>query len=314
MNVLITGATGFIGANLVRTTLAKRWNTYAIIRPNSINMWRLRGVENLKIIDKRSFMKGNLKTINGNILPQFDVCFHLAASGVSSPNKNYLELIEGNIIYTLKILEFCLANRTKKIIHIGSCFEYSQVEKFVKIHETHPLKPFSMYGATKASASIIASTFSKITGLPIMLLRLFGVFGKYESRNRLVPQVIHSLETKQVLELTPGNQVRDFLYVQDVVDAMLLVAENGPSTFEEYNLCSSNGITVKEFVQTICRVAKGNFNLMNFGSLDYRPGEPMWIVGDNSKFCSDFGWKPKYTIEEGIAETIKWYKNKNNMG
>ena len=207
----------------------------------------------------------------------------------------------------LQLLEFCKINKTKIFINTGSCFEYGYVENS-KIYETTPLIPASLYGSSKVSGVIMSKTFAKINNIPLITLRPFGTYGKYESDYRLLPQLLNAGLKNKPLSLTKGEQIRDYLIVKDVAEAFISTLYFDLPLYEEYNICSSNEITIKKFVEKIATTLKFDMDLFRFGDLKYRENELMYYVGNNSKFMKFSSWKPSAYEDEDIINLFEWYK------
>lgn len=306
LNVFVTGGTGFIGSNLIKGLLNRGANVYALIRPNSsIGLSKIQNLKGINYVVSTS--RDLLKKIDS--LPRFDVCFHLASYGVDYRQNDYNLLINGNINFTMEILQFCKFNKTKVFINTGSCFEYGMNNKRL-IKEDDALNPETIYSATKVSNEIIAKTFCKNNNIKLILVRPFGVFGPNEGMHRLVPQIMKAGIKNEPLKLTMGNQVRDYLYIDDLINAYIeLALSDNIKSNEIYNICSSKEITIRKFINKIIEVC--NFNRKNylFGEIPYRLNEDMYFVGDNSKLKKIIGWSPQFSIEDGIKMTYLWYKN-----
>lgn len=316
LKALVTGGTGFIGSNLIKQLLKMGWIVYVLIRnKSSIGAKRLKNVENInwmyygELFNYKRQIKvlNNDITINKNLIPKFDVCFHLAAYGVNYNNQDVNELITGNIKFTMDLLNFCKKNETRRVINTGSCFEYG-VNDGEKIIEKHNINPQSLYGAAKACSVFMANTYSKKYGINLITLRPFGVFGEGEGLHRLVPQIMESIILKQDMKLTYGEQVRDYLYVRDLINAYITLALEDVPLYEVYNVCSGVGTSIRQLVMKAASITNSNLDLFHFGEIPYRKNEIMYFVGDNSKLKKCTSWKPKYTLEEGLKRTYEWYK------
>jgi len=308
MNILITGATGFIGRNLLRSLPDKIWNPY-ILLSNFDNAQSLQEISLDHIISSQDVFEGNFRALNGQVIPSFDAVINLAASGVVS-NENLNELVGGNIVYTAKVLELSLRFGIERFIHIGSCSEYAPCSERELINENHPIEPTSLYGATKAAASVLVSSFARIHGFSAIIVRPFNVFGIFESPKRLVPQVISGILENRQVKLSKGTQFRDFVYVEDVAKAIIDITQSEETLYGAYNLCTGNATSVRRFVETICDVLGKGHDLMEFGINEMKPGENLWMVGDNKRIVSDTNWKPTHSLEEGIIKTYEWLKQK----
>ena len=158
-----------------------------------------------------------------------------------------------------------------------------------------------MYGAAKLCASLYGAVLAAERGIPFLNLRLFGVFGIGEASHRVVPYLISKLRENQPVDLTPGEQVRDWLYVDDIVDA-LLEAATCPHLPESgvFNICSGHATRVREISEQVADAMNKPKDLLRFGARPYRPDESMWIVGDNRRFTEATAWLPRVSLAEGI--------------
>ncbi len=312
-NVLISGASGFVGANLVRKFIGEGWNVFALVsRRLGEPLWRIENLDNITIdnitidniiIELDDILSG--KNIEG--LPRFDACVHLAAYGVDYRRQDTYELIDANIKLTLKLIEFCAANGTKRFVNTGSCAEYAANVTY-KLRECDRLGPENLYGASKVSSVMMGNLMAGKLGLNLVTLRPFGIYGEFEGLHRLVPQMMKACIENTPMDLTPGGQVRDYIYVRDLADAFFRAAASDSNPYEIYNVCSSEALSVKQLVNKFCEISGCSPGLFNFGKLNYRPNDIMYIVGDNSKLRKHLNWLPATTLDDGLANTFEWYK------
>jgi nucleoside-diphosphate-sugar epimerase len=209
-------------------------------------------------------------------------------------------MINGNIGVMSRLIQGLSHSSPRVILHAGSWSEYADSNGSDPIGEDRPIWPRSVYGAAKASATIFGNALARETGLPFVTLRLFNVFGIGEAPSRLIPYLIDRLGASEYADLTPGDQVRDLTYVDDVVDAILLAAEAGLEPYTAYNVCSSRPTAVKWIAETVADIMHKPRNLLRFGSIPRRTDEPLEVVGDNTKFVSATGWEPKTTVATGV--------------
>ncbi|MCI1477128.1 MAG: NAD(P)-dependent oxidoreductase [Clostridium beijerinckii] len=301
--VLVTGGTGFIGSNLVKRLLNDNVEVYVLIRPNSTS-----GMRRLESLSGIKFIQSTPKELKSNkLLPKFDVCFNLAAYGVKYEEQNMDEMINGNVNFLIDIIDFVCENKTNLLIHTGSCFEYG-VNEGEKLTEESRLEPQSIYASTKLSGTIIGTTYAKLKNVNMITVRPFGVYGPGEAEYRLLPQLIEAAIKKKELRMTPGEQVRDYLYIDDLVDAYLKLSNSGKiKPYDIYNICSAQPILIKEFVEVFCSVYKCRKDIFKLGEIPYRENEVMHFIGDNSKIKEQTYWEPRISLEEGIKLSIDLY-------
>jgi nucleoside-diphosphate-sugar epimerase len=176
----------------------------------------------------------------------------------------------------------------------------------VKIRETDRLQPISVYGAAKAATEIFGNALAASLNLPFITLRLFGVFGVGEGSLRLIPYLIRRLRRGDPVDLTGGEQVRDFLYIDDVVEALIIAGSTERLiSYEAYNVCSSRSVTIREIGEAVADEMHRSRDLLLWGKRPYRRDEPMWLVGDNRRFVEATQWHPKVDLLDGIRRTIE---------
>jgi len=134
------------------------------------------------------------------------------------------------------------------------------------------------------------------------------VYGEYEGTHKLIPQLIEAIIKRQPVELTPGEQTRDYLYVQDLVNAYIYAAQTDLKPYEAYNICSGRAITIKEIVNRLCKITGCEKDLFKFGVKPYRKDEIAYLVGNNAKFKSTTGWHEEFDLDKGLMNTYEWYK------
>lgn len=307
LKVLVTGATGFIGSNLVNRLLNDGYDVYVLVRPNSLSgMKRLELYKNIKILNIEVE-----RLLEIEELPKFDICFNLASYGVDYRNQDPYEMIDGNIKFVINLIDFCSKNKTNLLVHTGSCFEYGINNNNIPLRENDQLRPHSLYAVSKVSGVIMANTYAKMKSVNLVTVRPFGVYGPNEGIHRLVPQVIDTILQNKKLDMTKGEQVRDYLFVDDLVDAYIkLSTSDKTKIYDIYNICSSEQISIRELVEELCRIYDYDISNFNFGKIPYRENEVMYFVGDNTKIYNDISWKPKTKLVDGLRTTYEWYQSR----
>lgn len=220
--ILVTGGYGFIGSHLI-TRLYKDCEVAVFTRKNS-NPWRLKN--GLSQIHQFTGDISNYSDIE-NTMKQFQphVIFHFAAYGVNSRKDNYLEAIQVNIQGTANLIFSAQYSKNlEKVINIGSSSEYGESNE--AIHEEMMLKPLDLYGSTKASATLIAHQLASQLGINLITFRPFNLFGESEESHKLFSYVIQQILQNNEVLLTPCEQLRDYCYIQNVIDAFLLAVVN----------------------------------------------------------------------------------------
>lgn len=305
--ILVTGATGFIGKNLVES-LKEKFEIYALI----LDEKEKNVIPQIDYILWKTFFdrENEVKTLDGKKLGKIDTVIHLASYGVNPKDNDIDKMIESNINLTKDLILNLERVSCKNIIFTGSGFEYGDKGK-IKLKEDIELNPFSLYGATKVSAFLIGKKLCESLGINYINLKLFNIFGEYEGSNRLIPQIINNYLEGKELNFTAGNQVRDYLYIKDIIEVYEMILEKNIYNNETYNVCSSEEVTIKEFITKVADTIGINRDSLNFGTIPSRKEEALYIVGDNSKLKRDFDWNRKYSYEFGIKNIYDFFRKEN---
>lgn len=300
---VLTGATGFIGSALARRLVDEGIKVYGIVRTNSSCNSLLEIMPGVEKIQVQSFKTEELKSIFSGI--PVDIVFNLASYGVNQQHRDPKIMLEGNVDLVANLLLSLRDSVIKKFIHVGSCSEYGNLLKKDVLFEGDPIKPVSLYGAAKAASSIYGNALAINLGIPFVTLRLFGVYGVGENHFRLIPYLIHKLSQTKPVDLTPGDQVRDFLYIDDVIDALIAAAQSEKlALYSIFNVCSGHPTRIRDVAEAVADTIGRSRNLLLFGKRPHRQDEPMVVVGDNSRFIEATNWRPRITLAEGISKMV----------
>lgn len=303
-SILITGGTGFIGTNLVQYFSNKGCIVYVLaLKSDETGIKRISHFKNVHIItDTIDMMIQENKKY-----PVFDTVFHLASYGVNTQFQNIERMCDVNIKMLGYIIDFCCLNKTKLLINTGSCFEYGDNDK-VLLNEDHICKPESLYAASKYAAFTLMNVYARQKKVSMITVRPFGVFGIYEASYRLFPQVLMSGITNKELNLTGGEQIRDFLNVKEVVMILDKISlSKRIKMYEIYNICSGYPVSIKEFVKQIIDICQFDSNLYHFGVLPYRSNESMYFAGNNEKLLTVIDHDFYTDQRKGIEEAKEWF-------
>ncbi|MFE9081023.1 CDP-abequose synthase [Bacillus cereus] len=305
---LITGGYGFIGSHLVRRLLNLQAKIVLLIRTSS-NSWRLndilKNIETYEIdIRDKKQVQDAIKKVNP------DYIFHLAAYGVNSAHTDYMHAIETNIIGTCNIIQAAKLVNCKKIIHMGSSSEYGN--KMEPIHENMLLTPVDIYGSTKAAATILAHQIASENNINLITLRPFGIFGEAEEPHKIFSYIILQVLQNKDVNLTLCNQLRDYCYIENIIDACILAVENTTVQNDIFNIGSGTIYPLKHYVELLFKHLNTN-SRPNYGAISSRTNERWIPEADVHKIKESLSWEPRINIEEGIIKTINWYKNNTHL-
>ncbi|MBI2910172.1 MAG: SDR family NAD(P)-dependent oxidoreductase [Chloroflexi bacterium] len=299
--VFVTGASGFLGSHLVRRLVGLGGHVFAFLRPASETQ-RIADV-----IDRVTLVEGDLFDVKslerGVAVARPELVYHLAAAGVA-PDCDDEQLVRVNAMGTLQLLRACAGSGLLRFVYAGSCFEYGEGSDLA---ESQPLAPTSVYAASKLAGHAITQAFCHRHSLPWVSLRPFTVYGPWERTSRLIPHTIfRGLKGEDVL-VTPGEQERDYIFVDDVIDGFLLGGEHPAAIGRTFNLCTGQPVKVRDIVCQVLDLLDSRSRPV-FGALPYRADEMFRQSGDNRLARSVLGWAARYSLLEGLRLTIEWYK------
>jgi len=299
MNVLVTGAAGFVGSFVCRKLVADGHTVTAALEPNTSSprlddlAGQIRPVE----IDLFRAHQSDLDRLATGI----DVAIHCAWYAVPGLYLTSLENITA-LSGSLNLMATLWKNGCRKVVGVGTCVEYRMDTK--PLREDSPCEPSILYGAAKWSTFLTAQPLARQLGGSLAWARLFYLYGPREAKARLIPDLaIHLLQGKRVA-VTEGRQIRDYMHIEDVASGLVSIAFSemeGPC-----NVGSGDARSVRDIIETLARISGGG-NLVDYGARPSNLVDPPYIVADNTKL-KQTGWKPKYTLDTGLAQTIDWWR------
>lgn len=304
MRAFVTGASGFIGSYIVKALVDDGHDVLCLKRPTS----NLEGLGEYVYKVKWVNNTDDWKTAFRNFKPF--IIYNLAWNGVAAADRVIWEKQVSNVAMQQELLDLALETGCKKIVGTGSQSEYGDFEN--KIDENHPLNPKTAYAAVKAGSLIIMKSFCEINNIDWYWFRLFPVFGPHEADNWLIPSLIKNIMTQDYMDLTPGDQKLAYLYVGECAKAieMAIYAEGKSGV---YNVCSDNPMALKTLVTKIRDKINPNFKL-NFGALQYRYGQSMYMEGDTTALRSNIYNLNTSDFDEKLELTIDYYLKKYSNG
>ena len=311
-NVLVTGADGFIGSNLAKALVEQGADVTTIIR----DIKKENNIDILELRDKLNILHGNLinfsdceRAINEY---EIDSCFHLAAQVVVGiANRSPLSTFESNIKGTWNLMEACRLSKTiKRIVVASSDKAYGQQEKLPYTEES-PLLGYYPYDASKACADILVRSYFKTYGLPVAITRNANTYGPGDmNATRLIPDIIRALlKNESPVIRSDGTPERDYMYVKDAVAAYLLLAEkldDRKVKGEAFNFGTGKPISVMELYRKIATLMGKDIKPKVLGEAKNEI-DRQYLSSEKARRI--LGWAPKYTLEQGLRESIEWHRD-----
>lgn len=317
-NILVTGADGFIGSHLVEALVKKGAHVKALSYYNSFNHWGwLEKLENVDCLKDIQVIPGDIRDSHyiSKIVRGMDVIFNLAALIAIPYSYNAPDsYVETNIKGALNICQAALENNCQRLIHTSSSEVYGTA-CYVPMDENHPLQPQSPYSASKIGADAITLSFFHSFKLPIIIARPFNTYGPRQSARAVIPTIISQIASgEKVIHLGNLSPKRDFNYVKDIVTGMVQLAECDKAVGETVNIGSNTEISIGELAEMIKKLMHSDAKVIQ-EDLRLRPvnSEVERLKCDNRKIMELVDYTPRYTLEQGLAETIEWIvKNLEN--
>lgn len=310
--VLITGAGGFIGSHLVELLLQKGANVRAFVKYNGRGDWGM-------LSDLPAESQKSIEVIAGNICDPFfvrkavencDYVFHLAALiGIPYSYVAPSDQISVNVGGTVNVLQACLDERTPHVVHTSTSETYGSAQ-YVPIDEKHPLHGQSPYSASKIGADKMVEAYFRSFELPVVTVRPFNTFGPRQSARAFIPTVIAQAITRDKIVMGSLTPVRDLTFVKDTAEGFIKVGLCDKVVGQVVNLGIGHGRTIGEVVKTILKILGKEDMPIEQDPRRIRPtkSEVMRLISDNKIAKEICGWRPKYSLEAGLGETVEWIK------
>ena len=310
MNILVTGADGFVASHLCEYLLNKNAKVTALIKRNSGGIFK--NINGIK--DKISIKWGDTQDLSlmMEATKEQDIVYHLAAqSHVGHSIYNPYETVVNDVMSTLNILEAGRKNDIKKIIHAGSSEIYGD-PKYVPIDENHPLQPRSPYAAAKAAAENLLESYYHTYGLPVVESRFFNIYGPNQGLDQAIPKfILQCLNERKITIYGDGMQTRDYTFVEDAVHAYGLLGMKKGLEGKVINFGAGKEITIKELAELIIKLTKSKSKL-DF-SKKLRTGETPRLLCDPKFAKNELGWSAKTDIVTGLEKTVEYFRGKEHL-
>lgn len=311
--VLVTGADGFIGSHLVEELVKKGYYVKTFVLYNSFNTWGWLDTLDKSVMQNVEIFQGDIRDPHGvkTAMQGVDAVFHLAALiaipfSYHSPDT----YVDTNVKGTLNVLQAARECGNIRTL-VTSTSEVYGTAQYVPIDEKHPYQGQSPYSATKIGADCLAESFYRSFDLPVTIVRPFNTYGPRQSARAVIPTIITQLlsgyEEIKLGSLTP---TRDFNYVKDTANGFIAMYESNQTIGQEINIATQKEISIGQLAEELIRQINPNAKIV-CDEQRKRPinSEVNRLLGSNEKIMHLTEWRPQYTFEEGLAETIEFLRN-----
>jgi nucleoside-diphosphate-sugar epimerase len=314
-NVLITGATHFISSHLAQKLVMSDSNVKAFIRYDYQNAWG--SLDRLPV-----YIKNKIEVIPGSLtnpeaidyaVENTDIVFHFGVLDMIPLHTNVRDYLEKTIIGTFNVLNAVKRYDVQKLVHISTAEVYGKA-KDIPINEECPLKAQSPHISSDISAEKLVEGYYLSENLPVTIVRLFNTYGPIQSKDAIIPTIIVQGLAEQKVFLGNMHAVRDFIYVEDVVEGLMKTAEIPESVGEAINLGSGQGLSIGDLAEKILKLMDKEveilFDATRIRLQDHGIGR---LVADITKANNLLSWQPKTSLDDGLKQTIEWFvKNTNS--
>ena len=302
--VLVTGASGFIGSNLTRNLIKTEDEVNILVRKKS-NLWRINNILsecNIHTVDLSDFEE--VKNLISKVKPK--IVYHCAIYGVYPNQKNVSQMDQTNVTGTSNLLKLLHENsELERLVNLGSVFEYGYKSSSIK--ETDSTQPFDSYSTTKVSQTKLVEYYSRHKKLPAVTLRIFTPYGIFEEPGRLISDVMVATVKKKPLKIFSRKAKRDFVYIDDVIHALIKASKKPGIEGEIFNIGSGNATSVEELVNLVCNITNTNLEV-SWADENQRKHDKAGTNGfaDLQK-VKKIDWKPEVSLKDGLSRTYDWF-------
>jgi UDP-glucose 4-epimerase len=302
--VLITGASGFVGANLARRVLQEGHETHLLVR-HKYQRWRLEEIiSDVRLHEVDLLDSQEVRSLVSAIRP--DWVFHLAAYGAYSNQVGIRPMMDTNLLGCISLLDACVGSGVQAFVQTGSSSEYGYKDH--PASEDEIAQPNSHYAITKLAATHYCQLIARQYEMSATTVRLYSIYGPYEEPTRLIPTlVVYGLHGDLPPMVSPTT-ARDFVYVDDAVEAILRIAAVAPPAGVIYNICSGAQSTIASVVETARRLMGITCKPAWFSMAGRSWDTDVW-VGSPERMARDLNWRVQVDFESGLSRTIEWLRD-----
>jgi NAD dependent epimerase/dehydratase len=315
--VLVTGADGFIGSHLVEKLIDDGHKVKAFVYYNSFNSWGWLDTLPKEILNQIEIFAGDVRDSNGvrTAVKGVDIIYHLAAL-IAIPYSYHSpdSYVDTNVKGTLNILQAARDYNIERIL-VTSTSEVYGTAMYVPIDEKHPKQGQSPYSASKIGADAMADSFYRSFNLPVTIVRPFNTFGPRQSARAVIPTIITQLLVgKTEIKLGALHPTRDLLFVKDTANGFIEIAKSDKTIGQEINIATQQEISIQNLAQLLIDTINPKAKIIS-DDIRLRPekSEVERLLGSADKIKSLTNWQPKYSLQEGLKQTIEWFSIPENL-
>ena len=303
LRIALTGTTGFFGRSVAAAALAAGHSVRGLVLPGEVSP-----LPAVQVVEGQLGDPSVERLVDG-----CDVLIHLAALGVQRRDRDWTRMTLVNAVHPLALLDAAAAAGVRQVVLAGSCLEYSGHGRLPgapatgapRCDESSPTEPPEAYGATKAAGGILQRTRARELGLPAWYLRFASLYGPGDDGSKFLPAAVRAALTRTPFEMTGGEQVREWLHVDDAVAAVLAaVSARPPEPATTVNVGTGEGLTLRDVVQEVFRTAGADRALVRVGARPYH-GEVHRLVMDASLAGRVLGWRPRVALRAGLEALVR---------
>ncbi|MFI7290669.1 dTDP-glucose 4,6-dehydratase [Streptomyces anulatus] len=316
MRMVVTGGAGFIGSHFVRQAVTGVYTGGAV--PEVVVLDKLTYAGNRANLDqvrggsRLSFVQGDIcdRVLVSEVLRGGDLVVHFAAeSHVDRSISGSEDFVRTNVLGTQVLLDASMRAGVRKFVHVSTDEVYGSIDEG-SWSEGRPLEPNSPYSASKASSDLLVRAFHRTHGLPVCVTRCSNNYGPFQNPEKMIPLfVTRLLDGQRVPLYGDGGNVRDWLHVDDHCRAVALVAEKGEAG-EVYNIGGGTELTNRELTGRLLRMVGADWSMVE--NVADRKGHDRRYSVDITKISTELGYRPRVSFDEGLAETVEWYKKRRD--
>ena len=304
---VVTGATGMLAIALTNLLVKEGYDVIAVIRPGSSRAGNVPVSENVTVVELDMDEISSLpEVLSASGIDEAELFFHFAWDGTHGDSRNDMDIQIKNVRYSVEAVRAAAKVGCKAFMGAGSQAEYGRVKDGIKLSGDTPCFPENGYGIGRLAAGQMTRVEAKKFGMKHVWVRILSTYGAYDGMHTMVMSGIKTMLEGKKASYTKGEQMWDYLYCKDAARAFFLALTKGVDG-KVYPVGSGKVRPLKEYIEAIRDEAGPSLDI-GFGEVEYYPGQVMYLCADISELTKDTGFEPEYSFEEGIKETVDWYR------